>query len=493
MNESILNFESRLQAAAKAGLPLPEREFVVALRKQIGQGTATTSRPGRLRRTLVPRAASVVFLLMVVLVTLLGPSDVLAAIQRFAGYIPGIGFIRPELILTEPISLHRGDATITVENLVVSSDESILVFTIKDTSHQAEVPISSYRDMDQNPYLQTSDGTMYLPLTGQGRLANGNEWLELVHFPALPPDTTRVFLMMDIHLPNGSQETLQFELTLEGGQPSSESEDTVAGFAPAASAGLEVSLNGSITEEDQLMLNLVVDWEDTNWLVVEVANFWEPTPKGEPMAHFAKVTDANGLAVPISLNMMESSIDSEETLASFVFSSDIPASQIAFPATLTLDAMYVSSSFSLAEEPVFSFTPKTEVIPGECESLLQPISNSEVDATLVKVCYLPSGNSLSLGGGGGGAGEAPLPEFGIELWFSADPDIIEMSVGDLACRKQLNYCAGSASIARGLGSSELLQSIHLYSTEPDWPVEFSVAGVHFMLIGPWSIEFELTE
>lgn len=495
MNETILDFEGKLRAATKERIPLPEQIFVANLRVRLNQANTTAPASRGFQRGLIARTTGAVLLLVVAIVALLGPSDVFAAVQRLVGYIPGVGFIQPELNLSEPVTIQRGGASITVENLVVSSAESILVFTIKDPSLNTEVPISSYRETAENPYLQTPDGAIYQPLSGQGRLkANGHEWFELIRFPSLPSDTASVFFIVQISLPDGTYESLQLELPLEAGSfsPESDTGNYVRGATSKISGEVEIRLSGAVIKDNQLVLNLIVDWENPNWQIVEVVNFEQPTPKGDPIAHFVTVTDSDGSAVPISLKIMESSIDTDGTLASFVFSSEMPASEIAFPATLTLDAIYVSSFFPLAQQPVFSFTPKTNVIPGECEALMQSIGSNGIDAMLSKACYLGPNDSMSLGGGGGGD-TVSRPEFGLQLWFSANSDVAAISVGDIACRKQPNYCAGSGSMSREAGNSELLQSIHLYTLRPDWPVEFSISSFDFLLRGPWSIEFEPPE
>lgn len=495
MNETVLDFEGKLRAATIGRTPLPAQKFVASLRARLGQENELGTLSQRFQRRFVARAANAFVLLIMVLVTLLGPSDVLAAIQRFLGYVPGVGFIEPQLIMNKPLTINRGDIAITVENLVVSSNESILVFRIEDLYSVNAGQVSSYRETIGNPYLQTPDGTIYQSLTGQGRLEkDGQQWRELVHFPPLPSDTTSVFFITELNLPDGKLETLKLELPLERGSHASmpDGQNFVSFATSIAPDEVKVRMDGVAIEQGQLVLNLALNWENPDWQVVEVANFTEPTPKGDSVAHFARLTDANGEIVPISLNTMESSVNSNERRASFVFLSDIPVSEIAFPATLTLEAIYVSSFLPLNEQPLFNFTPKTNVIPGECETLLQSVVSNEIDATLAKVCYLDSAPQISLGGGGGGD-EMSSPQFGLELWFSVPSKIVGISVGDVVCREQANPCAGSASYARHWGDSDLLKSVHLYAVEPNWPVTFSVAGFDFIQEGPWTIEFELTD
>ncbi|MBX3046811.1 MAG: hypothetical protein KF698_07430 [Anaerolineales bacterium] len=496
MNETVLDFEGKLRAATKGTTPLPAQKFVASLRTRLGQENEAGTLSRRFQRRFIVRASNALVLLIVVLVALLGPSDVLAAIQRLMGYVPGVGFIQPQLILSEPLTVSRGNVSVTVENLVVSSSESVLVFRIEDPYSVSGSQSSSYRETTRNPYLQMPDGTIYQPLTGQGRLEkNGRQWRELIRFSPLPPDTTSVFFVTELALPSGTLETLQLELLLERGDhsPMSAGENFVSSATSIVPDEVKVRLDGIAIEQDRLVLNVIVDWENPNWQVVEVMNFAEPTPKGNPIAHFASVTDANGAIVPISLNTMESSANSNEKQAYFVFLSDMPVNEIAFPATLSLDAIYVSSFLPLSEQPVFTFFPKTNVIPGECETLLQSMVSNEIEATLAKVCYLDSDPHMSLGGGGGGGNEISPPQFGLELSLSAPSDIVEIFVGDTACRVQPNPCAGSASYSRQWGDSDLLKSVHLYAVEPNWPVIFSIGGFDFIREGPWSIEFELTD
>lgn len=129
-----LHFEDKMRMATKGMLPMPGDHFVKKLANQFGEGEAEPIWP---RRSIglfssnkrVFQTMAVVLLLAILLI---GPRNVLAYIQRLAGYYPGIGFVQGErFLLEEPVSVTMCGLVITVEQLVVGDERTSLVYTIE--------------------------------------------------------------------------------------------------------------------------------------------------------------------------------------------------------------------------------------------------------------------------------------------------------------------------------------------------------------------------
>ena len=85
-------FEEEIRATV--GVPQARPEFIENLHARLLKQTATlpvkASRPVHSRSAWV--AASIVFVALTVVILLIGPQQVLAAVHGLFGYIPGFGF-----------------------------------------------------------------------------------------------------------------------------------------------------------------------------------------------------------------------------------------------------------------------------------------------------------------------------------------------------------------------------------------------------------------
>ena len=74
-------------------------------------------------------------IMVVVVLALLMLSGVVYAIGKSLGYIPGVGIVEqgaPLRVLAEPVSVTRTGITITVKDAVISSDKTIIVYTVEN-------------------------------------------------------------------------------------------------------------------------------------------------------------------------------------------------------------------------------------------------------------------------------------------------------------------------------------------------------------------------
>ncbi len=186
-----------LEAAVRRTLraPDPDPAFVARLHAQLQPYAGASRRLPRRRAWAWALGAALVLLLAALLI---GPSDIVAALQRLLGYIPGIGMVDEAgglRVLAEPVSQVREGITVAVEQAVLDSEQSIIVY-------QADgIPHTAYPEREDNPFcgndprLRLPDGSLLSP--GEGRGGGwGSGFESRMVFPAIPADVdTAVFML----------------------------------------------------------------------------------------------------------------------------------------------------------------------------------------------------------------------------------------------------------------------------------------------------------
>lgn len=190
--------ESGLQALFSDPEPAFLRRLEVELAER-GRDTVaagphgwTLDLPGMLRRRAVSLALAAV-LLVAGLVLVLGPSQVLAQIGRIFGYLPGVGFLTAETdqvqALVEPVTDQRNGLTLTVENIIVLNDRTLVTLSISGIVEE------ELQNWVLNYSLGLADGT---PLEAQKTNWawdwQDQEYLAEAEFEALPEDTRELAL-----------------------------------------------------------------------------------------------------------------------------------------------------------------------------------------------------------------------------------------------------------------------------------------------------------
>ena len=189
--------------------PSPEPTFVSRLERQLlerQQVLARSEQPKRKVKRLGRQFAAslvrrrwqyaVLVLLAALVVTLfaIGPQRVLAQVQRWLGYVPGIGFVNlaETWVLPSPVEITQGDVALRVEQVIAGSENTQIVIS---------VPGLSENDLPwPNEALERPDFTAYLLLPDGSRLELTRWELDIgsgkLEYPALPAGVNRVTLIV---------------------------------------------------------------------------------------------------------------------------------------------------------------------------------------------------------------------------------------------------------------------------------------------------------
>lgn len=152
-----------------------------------------------LMSTLRVRPVLTILLVLMLLVLLTG---VAYAIGKMMGYIPGIGMIEqsmPLRILAEPVSVTRAGVTLTVEQVVLSADKTVVVYKVEG------IPLEAYTNQGNNE--GTGEGDSGYSFSSAAVIPIGSETPE-VSYSGIEKNTT-CFEDNRLSLPNGMQLPLQ--------------------------------------------------------------------------------------------------------------------------------------------------------------------------------------------------------------------------------------------------------------------------------------------
>jgi len=299
-------FEDELRAAV--AVPNASDVFVSALRKELTARTEMMTKPST-KRLRPAWAIPLAFVLVMVVVTLvIGPQRVWAAVRSLFGYLPGVGYVETDgslRVLTEPVMMEREGVTLTVEQAIVDSQRTIIIFKVEGLSVQAANSQGEGGPSGSVPYLRLPDGTQLDLLSGGGSgWGIGYEMRSI--FPAIPVDVKEAFFVVPVlqdmppgAAPEGWELLLHFklappDLTLQpvyeadGSSPASEtrvSSETPAPSTKSEAHGITFSLERIVDLEDGYILQGDISWAgaaDVGWM-----DFYE-----------IDLHDANGQKIP---------------------------------------------------------------------------------------------------------------------------------------------------------------------------------------------------
>jgi hypothetical protein len=191
------DFEEKVRGAMEMSPASPE--FVTSLWNRLAEQPARKpSFAERLITILKPRWAvpATMVLVLSVLFTLIGPQQVLAAVQVLFSYLPGVGpviNIQQAGILSEPVRKERDGYVVSVENLVASPEWVWL--RLKIEGWQNDPDYSNHPELQgEMPFLRGGDGSMVQP--NQSDTYFGDALYAEYQFPPLPVVSGEIILTL---------------------------------------------------------------------------------------------------------------------------------------------------------------------------------------------------------------------------------------------------------------------------------------------------------
>ena len=357
-------FENDIRAALNIQQASPE--FVSKLRYQLVARTAKRSVSSRIHAWRIGRALGVslgVLIALLVVVWVIGPQQVVAAVRSLRGYLPGVGLVENDdklRILDEPVTVQRLEITLCVTQAASDWQKTVIVYQVDGLSlpaanSQGENVVTGSRE-----FLRLPDGSTLEPTAG-----SGNGWAigfqMRLEYPPLPPEVNEATLVVPIlpSMPAGAApENWEIPLTFvqapDGavlmplpelsaperppatpipsatGHPVEPSPTKAASSTPAGEYGIRLSLENVIDLGNNYLLqgSIVGDGSD------DVAFVWNET---------LTLTDAHGNAIPIEAVPSDSDPRSESE-SGFSWEFQTTGKGYPGPWTLSVPSVVVNSS-----------------------------------------------------------------------------------------------------------------------------------------------------
>jgi len=105
-----------------------------------------------------------------------GPQRVWADLQRFLGYVPGVGFVNLEetRVLVAPVEVSRDAVTLRVEQILAQSDRTVVVIRSEGLPPENRLwPDGAKGTGDYQPWLRLPDGSKLASNTWTLHLGGG--------------------------------------------------------------------------------------------------------------------------------------------------------------------------------------------------------------------------------------------------------------------------------------------------------------------------------
>lgn len=314
------------------------KEFLSSLRGQVLQKYASRqTRPSFF--TFRPVWITTIILIMAVTsILVIGPQKVYASFMKLFGYVPGVGLVEQDStirILTEPVSLTRDGITVSVNQVILTANETRLEYGVSG------VPLSAYPEGEmvtgciEQPFLYLPDGSLISlsdPIPNDFNTATfmmpcifntlpgtvPTNWsLDLQFIPA-PPDF-KILPVVDTHPTETPQE--EVKLTETGIVPS------LTNNNPYATVSIEKYIE---TEDGYILLGVVrPDIAEGEWLQITGA---------------ATIRDANDQKIsyeyPTDIQYQQ---ESEEPMnGGGSFALKIKGAEVKFPITISFSGVVIS-------------------------------------------------------------------------------------------------------------------------------------------------------
>lgn len=357
-------------------------------RDRMAEGTDLTPRilariqKGK-HRTMQPRTkvfTTAVLILLVLLIVSISVPAVRAAIQRWIGYVPGVGLVSEGQIrvLEKPLSVTRDGITLRLERVLADSRQTTIVYSVKGLT--ADMLVQDPGDpsrCSQNTALRFAEGEFHYGAETSGFGENGEGYQSDVRYPALPTtanEATLVIPCLPSTLAGKAPENWEISFRLIPAPPELTAfpviEIPTSSAAPGnailptdpntdpLAAGIFLTLDRAVQMDDGYLLYATLHWESSK--VLASINIDSST---------IRLLDANGQEVPQLLDydaVLSLPYEHGKTFLAIKTES----LQLTGPLTLVIDSVQMQ----LTVDTNFVFDPGPHPQPGQVWEI-----NQEVD------------------------------------------------------------------------------------------------------------------
>jgi hypothetical protein len=323
--------------------PEPGPEFVSRLERGLHSKLKEQEQKQMFGRSKVKLAWGFGLVIAAVLIGLLVTSPtVVTAMKRLLGYIPGVGIVEsggPLRVLAEPVSQTREGITITINEAVLSSEKTVIVFTVENIPFDK---LSHREDMvgcHMSAELRLADGSSLQMIGGEGS-GWGTGYENRFTYQPIPADVNEATLLIPC-----IQDVLPGELP--------ENWELPLRFVPAPPdmtlmPVVEVTPSPDASGKNPLVLEKVIE-TDKGYILI--GRFYSiGLPEGTQALHlngWPQITDASGHVVPF--NEPDEFVEHARQGGEVPWAYKIEGKQFDWPLILTFESLAVEHSDARTE------------------------------------------------------------------------------------------------------------------------------------------------
>jgi hypothetical protein len=471
-------FEERLHHLLAA--PDADPSFVSGLRSRLIERTKVKTSP-RFSPRLALGAAIVLVLLLIGL--LLFSPQVVEAMRRFLGYIPGVGYVEngPALrVLSAPVTVQKEGLTVTIEQGAADSQHTVLLARVEGypRGHSVEQTCTDW------PRLVSSDGTIQDTTEVTGSSGQQDDSVVFVRYefqsmpagqldaaldiPCLLFDSNYKGWMIPLHF-EFAQGTDQVIPVIELPTPLPTQPVPTGASTPAsgsAPAGFSIVLKSVAELKDGYILSGRYQWSDpgidSSVVVISSSN----------------IIDAKGADVPYQEVDTGASADSDPRQIPFAY--QITGKDFAWPLNIVVNAISVVQP----GQGTFQFDPGTDPQAGQTW-------NVNIDVPMAG--HIIHVETIQLT-----AGRMPT-QLGYDFTMTSDPFVAGATVEDkdpiINCKNGCSGGGGGGGADVGVSGFDGATGPFYYGSaaegySPAGVKTFVISNVSVFFKGPWQVSWQ---
>lgn len=433
-----------------------------------------------------PRLAWGVIAIIVVAVLAISSPQVVEAMKRLWGYVPGIGFVEsgnPIRLLSAPVTVEKNGMTITIENGASDSNNTILLEKVDGYIPESSEEITCM----ENPRLVMPDGSELELSQYEGVLVGGKgdpsgSYHVRYVFEPLPAQTLDATLESPCILGNSVGADFKVQLhfqVAEAGQimpvielpkqdvmesttPQSDPSTDSASSTDSNIEGFSITLESEAQFDDGYLIAGNYQWTDERF---GISTLFMDKPG---------IMDANNQ--PVAFTQIEPAVHPDPSIKKLPFAYQISGREYAWPLTIMVNSVAVN----LQEQGTFQFDAGAAPQVGQ---------EWEVNMDVPVGSHIVHVNSIRLI-----QGRTPA-ELGFEFSITTDPTVLTANVMDANPIITGPSEGGGGGGGGGGGSGD--ESVS--SITNGWTIEgYSPAGIKTFVIsnllisvdGTWQVEWQ---
>ena len=426
--------------------------------RQIQKGKNKTMRP----RTKV-FAAALLILLVLVIVSISVPA-VRAAIQRWIGYVPGVGLVSEGQIrvLAEPVSVTREGITLKLEQVLVDSTQTSIMYTVEGLT------MDMLASKPDDPSICRERVTLRLPeeeftygreVSGFGR--NGEGYQSQVYYPTLPAhvqEATLVIPCLPSTLIGKVPEDWELAFRLIPAPPELTTLPVIEISTPVGATGnlqkngIFLTMDRAVQMEDGYVIFATLHAENTDFSDVSLIS--------SSSMHLLDA-DRREILHYLDIDAMAAVPWEQGQTAIVIKTESIP---IPGPVTLVIDSVHLS----MGVDASFTFDPGPDPQPGQVWELNQEVELKNGYSLRVLRATYPR--------------NSPQPGFSFEM--ESDTGVSAAFLVDTE-----HLLAEGPGLSGSPRSKTFQDDFYYAESMPAGPITVTISSIGAELAGPWQAQW----